>query len=80
VVKPVNESNYEEEVPLLTGRCDVSLENEDISKRRHPCERGAPIGQLHKCFVFMSGAGGTTAPGGRQAGRDPGLGGSGIPV
>ena len=42
VVKPVNESNYEEEVPLLTGRCDVSLENEDISKRGYPDGFGGP--------------------------------------
>jgi len=75
VVKPVNESNYEEEVPfLLTGRCDVSLENEDISKRRYPCERAASLGQLHMFSVSVPGAGGTTAPGGRQAGRNPGLG------
>jgi len=36
VVKPVSESNYEEEVLLLTGRCDVSLKNEDTSKRGCP--------------------------------------------
>jgi len=42
VVKPVNESNYEEGVPFLTGRCDVSLENEDISKRGCPDGFGGP--------------------------------------